>query len=444
MNLRQKAEHIVTQLRNAGYESFFAGGCVRDSLLEIEPKDYDIATAALPEQVKELFPKSDSIGAHFGVILVKLEGEHFEVATFRNDGSYSDGRRPDSVTFSSPVEDAVRRDFTINGIFENPLTGEIVDFVHGQADLAEHTIRAIGKPDARFQEDALRLLRAVRFATKLNFDIEPRTWKAMSEHAHLLKNVSVERINEELSKILLDKNRARGLQLLVDSGLIAQFLPEVLDLIDCQQPPQFHPEGDVFQHTKIMLEMLNDHGSQPSIELSLSVLLHDIGKPATYTYDAEDDRIRFNGHDALGAKMAEEILNRLRFPNATITAVVAMVANHMNFMHVQQMRKAKLKRFMARETYQEEMELHRVDCMSSNGIKENYEFLRAQEEIFASEPLIPEALLSGKDLIDLGLRPGPSFKNVLTNLQTEQLEGKINTREEALIWLKGILEKTDS
>lgn len=441
MNLRQKAEYIVTQLRSAGHESFFAGGCVRDALLEIEPKDYDIATAALPEQVKEIFPDSDSIGAHFGVILVKLEGEHFEVATFRNDGSYTDGRRPDNVTFSSPVEDAVRRDFTINGIFENPLTGEIVDFVHGQADLTERTIRAIGKPDARFQEDALRLLRAIRFATKLDFDIEPRTWKAMAEHAHLLKKVSVERISEEFSKILIDRNRARGLQLLVDSGLIAHFLPEILDLIDCQQPPQFHPEGDVFQHTKIMLEMLNDNQSQPTIELCLSVLLHDIGKPATYTYNAEDDRIRFNGHDTLGAKMAEKILNRLRFSNATITAVVTMVANHMNFMHVQHMRKSKLKRFMARETYQEEMELHRVDCMSSNGIKENYEFLRTQEEVFASEPLIPEALLSGKDLIEQGLTPGPVFKNVLTELQTEQLEGKIKTREEALVWLEAILKK---
>lgn len=436
MNLRSKAKSIVHTLRQAGHESFFSGGCVRDSILGNEPKDYDIATAALPEDVLNLFPKSDSIGAHFGVILVKIDGDCFEIATFRHDGSYSDGRRPDDVTFTSAANDAVRRDFTINGIFENPLTGEIVDFVHGKADMEERTIRAIGKPEARFQEDALRLLRAIRFATKLSFDIEPRTWKAIQENAHLLQKVSVERINEEFSKILLDKNRATGIQLLTDSGLLAEFLPEFLDLIGCEQPPQFHPEGDVFVHTKIMLEML---GETDSLELCLAVLLHDIGKPATYTYNEEEDRIRFNGHDAVGAKMAETILKRMRFSSATIENVCSMVANHMNFMHVRQMRKAKLKRFMARETYSNEMQLHRVDCMSSNGITENYDFLRAQEEVFASEPLIPPALLSGKDLIDRGLKPGPEFKKILTDLQTEQLEGRITTTDEAHAWLAKLL-----
>ena len=366
--LRQKAIYIARTLREAGHETFFAGGCVRDALLGNEPKDYDIATAATPKQVLALFPKVDSIGAHFGVILVKHQGEAFEVATFRNDGSYSDSRRPDTVTFSSPPEDAVRRDFTINGIFENPLTGEIVDFVHGKADLQEHTIRAIGRPEERFEEDALRLLRAIRFATVLNFDIEPRTWSAIQQHAELIAKISVERIAGEFNKILMHPNRATGIQLLVDSGLIKHFLPEVLDLIGCEQPPKFHPEGDVYVHTKIMLDMLKD---EPSLELCLSVLLHDIGKPGTYQYDEAEDRIRFNGHDGLGAKMADTILRRLRYSNQTIEEVTAMVANHMNFMHVTVMKKSKVKRFMARPTYEDEMELHRVDCGRSNGITEN-------------------------------------------------------------------------
>ena len=436
MTLKDTATAITKTLIDAGHKAFFAGGCVRDELLEKEPKDYDIATSATPEQVLELFPHSDAIGAHFGVILVKKDGAAFEIATFRHDGSYSDGRHPDSVSFTSPENDAMRRDFTINGLFKNPLTGEIVDFVHGKVDIEERYIRAIGKPEARFQEDALRLLRAIRFSTLLEFDIEPRTWKAIQENAHLLKKISVERISGEFNKILLSPQRATGIQLLVDSGLIRHFLPEVLDLIGCEQPPQFHPEGDVYTHTKIMLDMLQD---DPSLELCLSVLLHDIGKPATYSYDQEADRIRFNGHDSLGATMATTILKRLRYPNNCIESVSSMVANHMSFMHVQQMKKAKVKRFMARETYQDEMELHRVDCGSSNGITENYDFLRAQEEIFANEPLIPTPLLKGKDLIDRGLKPGPQFKEILLNLQSEQLEGSINTREEAESWLNNLL-----
>ena len=436
MTLKDTATAITKTLIDAGHKAFFAGGCVRDELLEKEPKDYDIATSATPEQVLELFPHSDAIGAHFGVILVKKDGDAFEIATFRHDGSYSDGRHPDSVSFTSPENDAMRRDFTINGLFKNPLTGEIVDFVHGKVDIEERYIRAIGKPEARFQEDALRLLRAIRFSTLLEFDIEPRTWKAIQENAHLLKKISVERVSGEFNKILLSPQRATGIQLLVDSGLIRHFLPEVLDLIGCEQPPQFHPEGDVYTHTKIMLDMLQD---DPSLELCLSVLLHDIGKPATYSYDQEADRIRFNGHDSLGATMATTILKRLRYPNNCIESVSSMVANHMSFMHVQQMKKAKVKRFMARETYQDEMELHRVDCGSSNGITENYDFLRAQEEIFANEPLIPTPLLKGKDLIDRGLKPGPQFKEILLNLQSEQLEGSINTREEAESWLNNLL-----
>lgn len=432
-DLESTAAAIASQLRASGHTAYFAGGCVRDALLGKDPKDFDIATSATPEEVLKIFPGSDSIGAHFGVILVRRDGAHFEIATFRNDGSYSDGRRPDSVTFSTPEEDAQRRDFTVNGLFKDPESGEIIDFVNGQADLETKTLRAIGDAKARFSEDALRLMRAVRFATVLGFEIESSTWQAICDCNELLKKIAVERIREEFNKIILSPNRAKGVRMLVDSGLIQHFLPEVLDLIGCEQPPQWHPEGDVYTHTMIMLEILQE---DPTLDLCLSVLLHDIGKPATYTYDEADDRIRFNRHDKVGASMSEEILHRLKYPNDTIEAVSAMVDNHMNFMHVQQMKKSKLKRFMARPHYQEEMELHRVDCASSNGFTDNYEFLRKKEEEFDNEPLIPEPLIKGKDLIDMGFKPGPLFKEILETIQTEQLEGSITSREQGLAYIR--------
>ncbi len=432
-NLLHSAKEIAHTLSSAGHICYFAGGCVRDALLGTKPIDYDIATSATPQEVLKLFPNSDPIGAHFGVILVKYQGIGLEVATFRVDGDYQDKRRPDSVTFSSPEKDAARRDFTVNGLFQNPFTNEIIDFVDGKNDLSRKMIKAIGSPVKRFQEDALRLMRAIRFAAKLNFTIEESTWQALCDNAHLLADIAVERIQVEFNQILLSPHRARGLDLLIESGLIRYFIPEVLDLIGCEQPPQFHPEGDVYVHTRIMLDMLQ---ADPTLELCLAVLLHDIGKPATYSYDPTEDRIRFNGHDKIGEDMAASILKRLKYSNKTIESVCPMILNHMNFMNVQFMKKAKIKRFMARPTYEQEMELHRVDCASSNGITENYEFLRTKEAEFASEPLIPQALLSGKDLISLGYKPGPQFKQILTNLQTEQLEGKIMNKPEAVEWLK--------
>lgn len=431
-NLLKAAQKIAQTLQQAGHTCYFTGGCVRDSLLNTPPNDYDIATSATPKQVRKLFPKSDSIGAHFGVILVRVHGLAFEVATFRTDGTYTDKRRPNSVTFSSPQEDASRRDFTVNGLFQEPLTGEIIDFVNGSADIDQKIIRAIGNPVDRFQEDALRLMRAIRFATKLDFEIEPATWEAICENAHLLGHIAAERIQAELNQILLHKDRARGLDLMVQSGLIRHCIPEVLDLQGCEQPPQFHPEGDVYVHTKIMLNMLS---GEPSLELCLAVLLHDIGKPSTYSYNPEEDRIRFSGHDQVGAEMAEVILKRLKYSNKTIEEVCAMVKNHMNFMNVRFMKTSKVKRFMARPTYQQEMELHRVDCGSSNGITENYDFLRAKEQEFAAEPLIPPPLISGKDLISLGYPPGPDFKPIIEAIQNEQLEGKLSTKEQAIAWL---------
>jgi len=423
------ATALARLLTEAGHTAYFAGGCVRDKLLGHQPKDYDIATSATPAEVLKLFPGANEVGAHFGVVIAKHAGHHVEIATFRTDGSYKDGRRPDSVTFSTPEEDAKRRDFTINGLFENPETGEVIDHVGGLPDLKAGVVRAIGNPTDRFQEDALRLLRAIRFSTTLDFPIESATLDAIKDNAHLLDKLPPERIRDEFSKTIIHPNRRRGIELLVDSGLIGHFLPEVLPLIGCEQPPEWHPEGDVYTHTRIMLEMLE---KDASLTLCLATLLHDIAKPPTQTFDEEAGRIRFNGHESLGAEMTETILSRLKYPNAVIRDATHMVSRHMQFMNVQQMRKAKLKRFMSEPTFSQEMELHRVDCGSSNGFTDNYDFLNAKAEEFASEPLIPEPLVTGKDLIGMGMKPGPRFKEILDELQTEQLEGRIATREDGL------------
>jgi tRNA nucleotidyltransferase/poly(A) polymerase len=432
MSARESAHHLASRLRDAGYTALFAGGCVRDLQLGREPKDYDIATSATPAEVLRLFPGSNEVGAHFGVVIAKHDGHHVEIATFRTDGSYKDGRRPESVEFSTPEKDAERRDFTINGLFEDPETGSLIDHVGGMADLRSHLLRAIGNPSARFSEDALRLLRAVRFSTSLEFPIEGQTHEAIRANAGLLSKISPERIRDEFSQIITCKHRRKGIELLVESGLMEHIVPEVYALIGCDQPPEWHPEGDVYVHTLIMLDML---APDAPLELCLAVLLHDIAKPPTRTVDDDTGRIRFNGHDALGAEMAANILNRLKYPNAVIDAVVPMVARHMQFMHVQKMRVAKLKRFMAEPTFPMEMELHRVDCGSSNGFTDNYDFLVAKETEFSAQPLIPQRLVTGQDLIARGMKPGPGFREVLEMIQTEQLEGRILDRESALSYL---------
>jgi poly(A) polymerase len=409
-------------LHGAGYLVYFAGGAVRDQLLGKEPKDYDLATSATPEQIKALFPHSDAVGEHFGVIIVKGHGQIIEIATFRTDGSYKDGRRPEHVEFSTPQEDAQRRDFTINGLFQDPFSGEIHDFVGAQADLKDQVIRAIGEPEKRFQEDALRLLRAIRFAVVTGFEIETTTLSAIQSCSHLLSKISPERIRDEFSKIITAPDRARGLDLLTTTGLAREFLPELYDLQGCEQPPQWHPEGDVYVHTQIALSLLDS----PSLHLALSVLLHDIGKPATQSWDPECERFRFNGHDKVGAEMAQRILRRLRYSNQTITDVSWMVSRHMKFMHVQEMRTSKLKRFMAAETFAMELELHRVDCESSNGFRDNYDFLLRRREEYANEPLIPTPLISGKDLMaKFNLPSGPKIGEILRAVQNEQLEGRL-------------------
>ena len=432
MSLEATARSLVCRLRDAGHNALYAGGSVRDMLLGHEPHDYDIATDARPEQVQALFPRTYAVGAHFGVIVVHENDHDFQIATFRSDGAYVDGRRPTEVTYSNPQTDAERRDFTINGLFFDPIGGEVIDYVAGRTDLTARLLRAIGDPVARFREDKLRLLRAVRFAAVLGFEIEPRTWAAVLEHSRDINDVSAERIRDELVKIFLSPARVRGFDLLVESGLMQHILPEILILRGCEQPPQFHPEGDVFVHTRAMLALLPE---RVSVSLVFSVLLHDIGKPATYCVDPTG-RIRFNGHDKIGATMAEEILTRLRFSRAEIDATVSAVANHMVFKDVKEMRVAKLKRFMARDGFDDELELHRVDCTSSHGLLDNYEFVLAKRDEFAAAPLIPPPLVNGHDLMKLGIAPGPRFKQILEAIATLQLEGTLTTRDAAIEWVK--------
>lgn len=427
------ARRIVQRLRDASHLAYYAGGCVRDRLRGQEPHDYDIATDARPEKVQALFPQTYAVGAAFGVIVVHEDGHNIEVATFRSDESYVDGRRPTGVVFTTAREDAERRDFTVNGMFFDPLADEVIDYVGGERDLAARVLRAIGDPEARFREDRLRMLRAVRFATVLGFEIEPATWRAVCANAKHIHQVSAERIREELVKTLVHPNRLRGFDLLDQSGLLHEILPEMDALKGCTQPEQFHPEGDVFVHTRIMLGLLPPQ--EVSAPLVFSVLLHDIDKPTTRTVD-ETGRIRFNGHDKLGAETTKRIMERLRFSRAEIDATAEAVAQHMVFKDVQQMRVAKLKRFMARPHFDDEMELHRVDCTSSHGFLDNYDYLRTKREEFANEPLIPEPLITGNDLIALGFKPGPQFKEILETVQSRQLEGTLTDRDAALAWVK--------
>lgn len=430
--MEEAARRIVSRLREAGHIAYFAGGCVRDLLRGETPKDFDIATDATPEIVQETFARTYAVGAHFGVIVVLTDGFQFEVATFRADGAYLDGRRPVSVHFSSPEEDAKRRDFTINGMFYDPAEEKIIDYVGGRADLSGRLIRAIGQAGERFEEDRLRMLRAIRFATVLDFQIDQDTWAALAARASAITEVSAERIREELVRTFVSPNRVRGWDLLDRSGLLKAILPEIEAMKGCEQPPQFHPEGDVFKHTRLMLSLLPPHVSIP---LVFSVLLHDVAKPVTSTVD-ETGRIRFNGHDRVGAEMTEQIMERLRFSRVEIEAAVEMVRQHMVFKDVFNMRVAKLKRFMARPTFTEELELHRVDCAGSHQMLDNYQFLLEKREEFASEPIIPPPLVRGDDLIALGLRPGPKFSEILEAVETRQLEGALRTREEALDWVR--------
>lgn len=423
--LEAKALQVLKTLRQRGFQALFAGGCVRDLLMGRVPKDYDIVTDAQPEEVLQLFPKAIPVGAQFGVVVVVSGKETFEVATFRKDGDYLDGRHPKKVTFSTPREDALRRDFTINGLFYDPIQGEIIDFVDGQKDLGKRIIRTIGDPVERFKEDKLRLMRAIRFSMNLGFSIEKKTWRAIQELAGDILEVSGERIRDELMNILLGPQPDEGVRRLQESGLLKHILPEVDAMVGVHQPEEFHPEGDVFTHTLLMLKEMKD----PSGPLALGVLLHDVGKPVTYSVR---DRIRFHGHVEAGLHMADGILRRLRFSRLERERVKDLIKFHMHFLNIQQMRVSKLKRFLMDPYFPDHLELHRLDCVCSHKDLENWEFCRKKYEEISSQPPATQPLVRGLDLIELGYEPGPIFSKILTFVEDSRLEGKVHTKEEAL------------
>ncbi|MBI4431341.1 MAG: CCA tRNA nucleotidyltransferase [Candidatus Omnitrophica bacterium] len=437
-SLLNAATEVVRTLRKSGFQALFAGGCVRDFLMKKEPKDYDVATSASPGDVERLFKHTVAIGKKFGVMLVIVKDHQFEVATFRSEGSYSDGRHPDWVKFTTPEEDARRRDFTINGIFFDPIDKKVYDYVGGEKDIDAKTVRAIGSPEKRFAEDHLRMLRTVRFATNLGFTIEDHTWAVLQKMAPAIQTISMERIRDELIKIFTRKNAGLGLRMLSDSGLLKIVLPEAERMKGVQQPPDFHPEGDVFHHTELMLDSLK----KPSVELAMSVLFHDIAKPDTY--DDSGDRIRFNNHAELGATKTEEIMRRLRFPSKVIEEVAQAVHNHMRFKDIKQMRIGRLRNYLNTETFPLELELHRIDCSASHGMLDNYHYCVEQLKEFKKEIRKPKPIVNGNDLIKSGFEPGPAFKSMLEKLFEHQLEGKFKKKEQGIALAKKLFGRKKS
>jgi poly(A) polymerase len=422
----QLARTIVARLRETGACAYLVGGCVRDLLLGRVPRDYDVATGAKPDEILRLFPDARQVGAHFGVMLVRRNAAEVEVATFRSERSYEDGRRPEQVRFETdPRLDAQRRDFTINALFQCPESGEVLDFVGGKADLDARLVRAIGDPEARFADDHLRMLRAVRLAATLGFELETDTMAAVQRLRSKIRDISAERIRDELVRILTGGDARKGIELLDQSGLLAELLPEVAAMQGVRQPPEFHPEGDVWTHTLLMLSLLH----QPSVTLAMAALLHDVGKPPTFRMA---ERIRFDGHVEQGERMASEIMTRLRFSSAEIRQVESLVANHLRFKDVRQMRESTLKRFMRKPCFDQHLELHRLDCLASHGWLDNYNFVLQKLREAPPERLTPPRLITGRDLIAAGYHPGPAFKTMLREIEDAQLEGRLNTPEEAL------------
>ncbi len=427
---RETATQIIRRLKAAGYEGFLVGGCVRDLLLGTEPEDYDIVTSARPEQVQALFSKTVPIGLAFGIILV-IEADHaFEVATYRREGGYEDGRRPTVVSFGSAEEDVQRRDFTVNGLLMDPETEVVLDYVGGKKDIKNRLIRTIGFPEERFAEDHLRMLRAVRFAVNLDFDLDPAAFSAIRDHAAAIGRISAERIREELNKLLTRGHARRGMELLEQSSLLQKILPEVAALQGVMQPHQYHPEGDVWSHVLRMLDFFSGGGGvEKDQRLVWAVLLHDVGKAETRSTD--DRGVHFYGHARRSAEIAEKILNRLKFSTADMESVLALIRQHMVFMSVKEMRRHRLKRFLRTPDFDLHMELHRLDCLGSSGMLDTYLFCRDQLTALSREALHPPRLLTGHDLRSMGFRPGPLFKEILDALETAQLEGDLTTEEEA-------------
>jgi len=452
---RTFAISIIHTLRGKGYKAYLVGGCVRDLLLGREPADYDVATDATPEQVMAIFPETYAVGAQFGVVLVPVPPElqrpvsprtdepsgplspgtfgHakdglIEVATFRADIGYSDGRHPDEVRFSKdPREDVQRRDFTINGLLLDPLSNEVLDFVGGRNDLQARIIRTIGNPEQRFAEDKLRMLRAVRFAARFGYAIEPGTFRSIQQQASQIHQVSRERVRDELTKMLTEGHARVAFLLLDETGLLQELLPKIEAMKGVEQPPQFHPEGDVFVHTLLLLEKL-PRPCPPT--LAWGALLHDVGKPATFR--VAPDRIRFDGHVEVGVRMAEEICRRLRFSNDETEQIVALVDNHMRFAHVQRMKESTFKKFVRMPHFDEHLELHRIDCQASHGDLTSYNFTREKMATMPAEVMNPAPLITGDDLIAAGYKPGPQFKEILSAVEDGQLEGRLQSKDAAL------------
>jgi putative nucleotidyltransferase with HDIG domain len=434
---QQAAAKIVARLRAAGHQAYFVGGCVRDLLLGREPEDFDVATSAPPDQVLAMFEKTFAVGAHFGVVLVCSQGPGgeevvTEVATFRSDGAYTDGRRPDAVRFSSsPEEDVKRRDFTINGMMLDPATDTVLDVVGGVQDLNAGLIRAIGDPADRFAEDKLRMLRGVRFAARFAFDLEPATATAIQHLAPAVSQVSHERVRDELTRMLTEGRARRAFELLDETGVLLQVLPEVVKMKGVAQPPQYHPEGDVWVHTLLLLDGLP--AGCPAA-LAWAALLHDVGKPATFRI--APDRIRFDGHVEVGVRIAAEICRRLRFANHETEQILSLIANHMRFADAPRMKESTLKRFFRLAQFDQHLALHRLDCLASHGSLDLYDFVRQRFETLPQDQVRPQLLLSGKDLIEAGYRPGPQFTQMIALAEDAQLEGTIHTREQALSLIK--------
>ena len=456
--LKDHAISIVRKLRDSGHQAYLVGGCVRDLVLGREPADYDVTTDATPDQVMRLFPETYAVGAQFGVVLVpvskascgdgirpvsspeptadsRLVTEHpgvVEVATFRSDIGYSDGRHPDQVRYSKdPREDVERRDFTINGLLFDPVKDEVLDFVGGRKDLDAGLIRTIGDPQHRFAEDKLRMLRAVRFAARFDYTIEPVTFGAIQKFVHEVHQVSRERVRDELTKMLTEGHARRAFLLLDQSGLLRQVLPEISAMKGVEQPPQFHPEGDVFVHTLLLLEKLPRPCPRT---LAWGALLHDVGKPPTFR--VAPDRIRFDGHVEVGVKMAQEICHRLRFSNDDTEQILALIANHMRFAQVDRMKESTLKKFMRLPRFEEHLQLHRIDCQSSHGDLTSYRFVREKLAATPPENMRPKPLLTGYDLIATGYTPGPRFKEILSAVEDCQLEGKLRSKKDAMEFVR--------
>lgn len=425
------ASAVVKTLQDSGHKAFLVGGCVREALLNIPPKEFDLTTSATPDQVQKIFKRTIPIGESFGVVLV-LEGDYqFEVATFRKERDYKDGRHPSKVEYKdSEEDDVIRRDFTINGMLYDPITQKLYDYVGGEKDLKLGVIRTIGNPQDRFEEDKLRMIRAVRFAARFDFEIEDQTLETIKKLSNKIEEVSAERIKDEIIKIITQKNPGNGIKLLVESQLLKYVLPDIYKTIGVPQPPQFHPEGDVFIHTCLVLDKLHEiTNGDYSPELAMGTLLHDVGKPPTFE---DADRIRFNGHDRVGASMAKKICRELRFSNKQIERIVSLIKEHLRFKDALKMREGTLKKFISLPYFEEHLTLHLADCLGSHGIIEVYEFIKKKLDEFKNIEIRPKPLLNGHDLIKLGYNPGPIFSEILNSVEEQQLEGLIKSKNEAI------------